>query len=192
MPKTPSNKLYKLIKSLSGPEKRYFKLFARTPTAEKNPASTSSSLKPLMLRKPTMTKSSSQSIYAGEPIQSRKYSELKAYLYELILKALQGYDENSSIDFRLKRMLQSVRVLYRRSHYDDAIELLQKAKKLASPVRGLRLRPGDPALEKTGSLCQIGYSLPGSKPLPASNRMKKITWKSSKTSRPIKTFSTAS
>lgn len=131
MPKTPSHKLFNLIKSLSGPEKRYFKLYARTNSGDK-------SSKYIQLfdaidqQKTYDDEALIKSIYAGEAIQSRKYSELKAYLYELILKALQGFDENTSIDFRLKRMLQSVRVLYRRSHYDDAIELLLKAKKLAA------------------------------------------------------------
>ncbi len=131
MSKTPSIKLFNLIKSLSGSEKRYFKLFARTNSGDK-------SSKYLQLfdaidqQNEYDDEALIKNIYAGEKIQSRKYSELKAYLYELLLKALQGYDENSSIDFRLKRMLQSVQVLYRRSHYDDAIELLQKAKKTAA------------------------------------------------------------
>ena len=67
-------------------------------------------------------------IYANGKIESRKYSELKSYLYELILKSLQGYDEKSSIDFKLKGMLQSIRVLFKRSHYEDCKELLQKVK----------------------------------------------------------------
>ena len=70
-------------------------------------------------------------IYEGEPIQSRKYSELKAYLYDLILKSLHGFDEKSSVDFKIKGLLHSVRVLYKRSHYDDCKEILQKVKKLA-------------------------------------------------------------
>lgn len=130
MPKTPSHKLYNLIKSLSGPEKRYFKLYAKNTSGDR-------SSKYLQLfdaidrQKVYDDEALIKSIYANEKIQSRKYSELKAYLYDLILKGLQGYDENSSVDFRLKGMLQSVRVLYRRSHYDDAIELLHKAKKIA-------------------------------------------------------------
>ena len=130
MPKTPSNKLYHLIQSLSGPEKRYFKLYARTTSGDK-------SSKYLQLFDAIEAQSTYddealiRTIYADQPIQSRKYSELKAYLYELILKSLQGFDENSSIDFRLKRQLQSVRVLYRRAHYDDALELLQKVQKVA-------------------------------------------------------------
>ena len=73
-----------------------------------------------------------QIIYADGPIQSRKYSELKAYLYDSILKrGLQFYDEKSAIDFRLKSMLQNVRVLFKRALYEDCFDILQKVKKLA-------------------------------------------------------------
>ncbi|MEO1627624.1 MAG: hypothetical protein AAFV25_20905, partial [Bacteroidota bacterium] len=51
--------------------------------------------------------------------------------YDLILKCLQSYDEKSSIDFRLKSHLQSIKVLYKRAHYQDCAELVQKAKKMA-------------------------------------------------------------
>ena len=130
MPKTPSTKLFNLIKSLSGSEKRYFKLFASNAKADKTN-------KYLLLfdaidaQETFDDEKLKESVYAGEAIQSRKYSELKAYLYDLILKSLHGYDEKSSIDFKIKGLLHSVRVLYKRSHYDDCKEILLKVKKLA-------------------------------------------------------------
>ncbi len=130
MPKTPSSKLFDLIKSLTGPEKRYFKLFASGGRSEK--ASKYIQLFDAIDAQNAHDDEALKAIvYKNETIQSRKYSELKAYLYDLILKSLQGYDEKSSVDFRLKNMLQSVRVLYKRSHYEDCKELLQKVKKLA-------------------------------------------------------------
>ena len=130
MPKTPSTKLFHLIKSLSGPEKRYFKLFATGNRTDK----TSKYLQlfdAVDAQEVYDDDALREIVYEGQTIQSRKFSELKAYLYDLILKSLQGYDEKSSIDFRLKNLLQSVRVLYKRSHYEDGKELLQKVKKLA-------------------------------------------------------------
>ncbi len=130
MPKTPSLKLFNLIKSLSGSEKRYFKLFATGNRADK-------SSKYLLLfdaidaQEVFDDEALKNIIYKKEAILSRKYSELKSYLYDLILTALQGYDEKSSIDFKIKGMLQSVRVLYKRSHHEDCKELLPKIKKLA-------------------------------------------------------------
>jgi tetratricopeptide (TPR) repeat protein len=71
-------------------------------------------------------------IYPNQKIQSRKFSELKNYLYELILKSLQGFDEKSSYEYKLKGMLLNIKVLFKRSHFDDCIEMMQKAKKLAA------------------------------------------------------------
>lgn len=130
MPKTPSLKLFNLIKSLSGSEKRYFKLYATGNRTDK-------SSKYLLLFDAVDTQDNFDDevlktiVYKDEPITSRKYSELKSYLYDLILTALQGYDEKSSVDFKIKGLLQSVRVLYKRSHYEDCRDLLPKIKKLA-------------------------------------------------------------
>jgi len=129
MPKTPSLKLFNLIKSLSGSEKRYFKLHATGNRTDK-------SSKYLLLFDAIDLQESFDDealkaiVYQGQPIKSRKYSELKSYLYDLILTALQGYDEKSSVDFKIKGLLQSVRVLYKRSHYEDCRDLLPKIKKL--------------------------------------------------------------
>ncbi len=130
MSKTPSKKLFDLIHSLSGSEKRYFKLFANKKGLEKgnkyiqlfNAISAQEIFDETALQ---------QLVYGKQPIESRKYSELKSYLYDLILKALQGYDEKTSYDYKLKGMLQSIRVLYKRGHYNDCKEVIQKAKKLA-------------------------------------------------------------
>ena len=130
MPKTPSLKLFNLIKSLSGSEKRYFKLFATGNRAEKG--SKYLTLFDAIDNQEIFDDEALKGVvYRGETILSRKYSELKAYLYDLILAALQSYDEKSSVDFKIKGMLQSVRVLYKRSHYEDCRDLLPKIKKLA-------------------------------------------------------------
>ncbi|MCB0584543.1 MAG: hypothetical protein KDD06_04350 [Phaeodactylibacter sp.] len=129
MPKTPSNKLFNLVKSLSGPEKRYFKVFVNGQGSKES--------KYLQLFDAIDTQEEfddealKELVYGGEPIQSRKYSELKAYLYDLILKSLQFYDEKSSVGHRLKNMMQGVRVLFRRSLFDDCKDHLAKARKLA-------------------------------------------------------------
>ena len=93
MPKTPSSKLYNLVKSLSGSEKRYFKIFVNSQGSKDN--------KYLQLFDAIDVQEEFDDellkalVYGEEPIQSRKYSELKAYLYELILRSLQSYDEKS-------------------------------------------------------------------------------------------------
>ena len=130
MPKTPSSKLFDLIKSLSGSEKRYFKLFVNARGGDKS--NKYIQLFDAIDHQAVYDEEELKNfIYKGEPIQSRKYSELKAYLFDLILKSLQAYDEKSSAEFKLKSLLLSVRALYKRAHYDHAKEVLQKAMKLA-------------------------------------------------------------
>jgi len=130
MPKTPSNKLFNLVNSLSGSEKRYFKLFV-------NKNQTGKHNKYILLfdsidaQDVYDDEALRKIVYSNEPIQSRKFSELKNYLYELILKSLQGYDEKTSIEYKLKGMLLSIKVLFKRSHFEECKEMMQKAKKLA-------------------------------------------------------------
>ena len=127
MPKTPSSRLFDLIKSLSGSEKRYFKVV--------NKMETNSKYRLLFEAVETQEAFNDDAlqvaVYGDEPIQSRKYSELKAYLYDLILRSLQQYDEQTSIDYQLKSLLQSVRSLYRRWLLSDCKHLLRRAKKIA-------------------------------------------------------------
>ena len=102
MPKTPSIKLFHLIKSLTGSEKRYFKLFVRDTGGK---TSKYIQLFEAIEKQEVFDDEALRSlVYSTEHIQSRKYSELKAYLYELILKSLQSYDEKTSIDIGFHRM----------------------------------------------------------------------------------------
>jgi len=114
---------------MSGSEKRYFKVFVGSTAGrdskylrlfdsiESQEVFDDEALKEL--------------IYQGGAVQSRKYSELKAYLYDLCLKSLQSYDEKTSVDYKLRHYIQSMQVLFRRSLFSDCLELLAKARKLA-------------------------------------------------------------
>ncbi|MCB0610731.1 MAG: hypothetical protein KDD12_23625, partial [Lewinella sp.] len=83
MAKTPSARLYDLIHSLTGTEKRHFKLYAREGDNKYN------LLFDAMEKQDVFDDYALQElVYPGENIQSRKYSELKAYLYDLILQSL--------------------------------------------------------------------------------------------------------
>lgn len=128
MPKTPSQKLFQLIRSLNGTEKRYLKVIMQ----ERPGSNKYIRLFDAMARQDAFDEDAlREQIYPGEPVESRKYSELKAYLYDWILKNLRAYDEESSIDFQLKGLLQSIRVLFKRARYEDCKELIVKAKKIA-------------------------------------------------------------
>ncbi len=129
MAKTPSTKLYDLVQSLSGSEKRYFKLYVN-----EHGKVTSKYMQLFEALEGMETfdeEKLKNTVYGNEVIESRKYSELKAYLYDLILKCLQSYDEKRSVDYKLKGILKSIHSLYRRSHFDDCLQLIQKAMKPA-------------------------------------------------------------
>ncbi|TNE56708.1 MAG: hypothetical protein EP344_11910 [Bacteroidetes bacterium] len=129
MAKTPSDKLYRLICGLTPAEKRYFRLFVR---GKPDRDSKYLQLFEAMERMPVFDDEAlRQMIYDNQPVESRKYSELKAYLYDLLLKSLQAYDEQQSVAYRLGHQLQSVSVLFKRGHYDACQDLLQKAAKMA-------------------------------------------------------------
>lgn len=128
MPKTPSIRVFSLIKSMTAAEKRYFKVFIGE-TGGNNKYRRL--FEAIDAQEHFDDEALSRLIYAGESIESRKYSELKAYLYQLILKSLQSYDEQTSIDYQLKRQLQSIRVLFKRARYEDCRSIILKTKKLA-------------------------------------------------------------
>ena len=130
MPKTPSNKLFLLIKSLSGPEKRYFKLFSKYYSQGRDSK--------YMLLFESMDAqivfddfALREILYQSEILETRKYSELKAYLFELILRALQHYEESKFYDLKISRYLNNIKVLFSRSLYQDALEQVKKAERLA-------------------------------------------------------------
>jgi len=129
MSKTPSDKLFRLIHSLSGPELRYVSIYLKRQAVRKDQ-------KYLLLFQTIGTQESQDEtalqkmVYGNEKITSRKYSQLKAYLYQAILSALQLYDEGTSVVYKISNFLQQVQVLYNRSHYRECQELLAKGKKI--------------------------------------------------------------
>jgi tetratricopeptide (TPR) repeat protein len=138
MAKPPSDRLFQLIHALTPAEKRYFRIYVRGKTERDS--------KYLQLFEFIVAMEQfddivlQQKIYQGNPPEGTKYSELKAYLYELILKCLQSFDELQSVDFRLNQLLQSVAVLYKRGFYDDCKVQLSKAAKIARHYESFSLQ----------------------------------------------------
>ncbi len=130
MPKTPSTRLYNLIKSLSSSEKRYFKVQCGI---GENGNSKYILLFDAIDQQEIFDESALiQAVYPDQQIQSRKFSELKSYLFNLILKSLHDYDEQSSIQFKIKGYLLDIKTLFKRSLFDECNYIVQKAKKVAS------------------------------------------------------------
>ena len=131
MSKKPSDKLYNLIKSLSGSEKRYFKVFVK-------PHSVGADNKYMELFEVIEKQSEfndeelMRHIYPDlDNPKSKRYPELKSYLYELILKALQNYDESQNYNIKIKRLINNIEVLFDRFQVKEAKHQMQKAQKFA-------------------------------------------------------------
>jgi hypothetical protein len=130
MAKTPSLKLFRLIKSLSPTERRYFKVRVN-PTGDRT--NKYALLFDAIYAQESYDDAALQSlVYPGEQIESRKFSELKAYLYDTILHTLQTYDEKTSVEYRIKSYLLDIKVLFKRSLYSECNLRIQKAKKLCN------------------------------------------------------------
>lgn len=126
--KTPSDELFRLIKSLNGPEKRYLKLYAsRHVIGGEN--------KYMVL----FDAIGRQDDYDEEAIkkQFRKHAfvkqltVIKKYLYDLILKSLDAYHAENSVDGKLKGLLHYSDILYDKALYGQSSKVLDKAEKLA-------------------------------------------------------------
>ena len=130
MSKTPSDKLFRLIKSMSAMEKRYFKVIANKKGDNSN--------KYLVLFDAidAQTKFDDQAlleqVYKVKSISKKNFSELKGYLYDVILKTLQSFDEKSSVRNKLANHMHNVDVLFKRGHMQLCKDELKKAKKIAS------------------------------------------------------------
>ncbi|MCB0764729.1 MAG: hypothetical protein KDC00_02060 [Flavobacteriales bacterium] len=68
--------------------------------------------------------------FKDAPLTNR-FAVTKRRLYETILKSLDAYHAESSVDARLYRTLHHVELLFQRALYEDASKVLQSARKLA-------------------------------------------------------------
>ncbi|HKR05020.1 MAG TPA: hypothetical protein VJY62_10320 [Bacteroidia bacterium] len=129
MSKPTSDHLFRLIKSLTKAEKRYFKLFASRHTiGEKNDN--------LILFEAI----DSQEVYDEKKLmkffkqltfQSRP-AIAKGRLYETVLLSLDAYHADSSVDVEIRKLLHFAEILFKKSLYDESLKMLSKAKRIAT------------------------------------------------------------
>jgi len=127
MSKPSSDNLFLLIKALSRPEKRYFKVF----TSKQGIDNSATQM--------VFDIVDEQEIFDEQLIIDRMNGAVtlqnlavtKSRLYDSILRALDAYHSNSSIDAQLKRTLHCAEILYKKSLYSQSQRLLDGAKKLA-------------------------------------------------------------
>jgi hypothetical protein len=123
-----SDQLHRLIHSLTKQEKRHFKIFAgRHTIGEQNNyvlifdaiEKMSEYDEEALLKK-----------FKGESLLNN-FSISKSRLYETILRSLDVYHHNSSVDAQLWKELHYAEILYKKTLYDQCAKRLRSAKKLA-------------------------------------------------------------
>lgn len=63
--------------------------------------------------------------------QTSNFAAAKNYLYEAVLESLCDYHQQQSVDARLYRMLEKIRLLSERALYEQALKIVAKARKMA-------------------------------------------------------------
>jgi hypothetical protein len=136
-----SDHLHRLIKALSKPEKRYFKVFSsRHVIGDQN---NYQRLFDAIDRQDEYDEALLIKKFKGEAFVDR-FSIAKNRLYQSILKSLDAYHANSSIEAQLKRQIHAAEILYNKTLYAQALKILISARKVAEKH------------EKITSLIEIG------------------------------------
>lgn len=121
------NNLFQLIKKLSPPEKRYFKLFASRQGDKKSYMDLFNALDEMdtydekKLRKKL-----------GKASLGKQLPVLRNYLAELILRSLRSYYDERSADARIMNLIRETEVLFSKSLYRMCAKLLLRAEQLAA------------------------------------------------------------
>jgi hypothetical protein len=127
MSKIKSDHLFRLIKTLSKGEKRFFKLYVSR-------LSDSSTKKFIIL----FNAIDKQKIYDEDLILSKEktlhpkqFSNLKAHLYYQLLKCLKLCNSNNLDTINIMELLDYARILYSKGLYKECIKMIDKVKKMA-------------------------------------------------------------
>ena len=123
-----SSNLHQLIKSLTKAEKRYFKVYSSRHTiGDKN---NYQMIFDAIEKQTTYDEDAIIRKFKNESFIN-KFSITKNRLYDHVLKSLDAYHSNSSINAQLKRQLHYAEILYKKSLYKQSSKQLKSAKKIA-------------------------------------------------------------
>ncbi len=121
--------LFKLIKSLTKSEKRYFKIYAAQQT--KKESNNYILLFDAIDRQDTHNEEKLRRKFRNHTF-GKNLAKTKYLLYELIIKMLLQLRQGKDIDSKIRLLIDAVKFHYSKSLYDQALISLQKAKKLAA------------------------------------------------------------
>jgi hypothetical protein len=127
MSKTPSDSLFMLIRSMSKSEKRHFKLYAGRHSVEEN---NYLKLFDAIDRQKEYDETLIIKKFSKESFVNR-FPITKKRLYETVLRSLDAFHSQSSIDAQLKRELHFAEILYKKSLYSQCAKILTAARHTA-------------------------------------------------------------
>ncbi|MDD5571761.1 MAG: hypothetical protein PHD97_11495 [Bacteroidales bacterium] len=127
MANTTSDALFRLIKSMTKAEKRYFKLFAyRQKSAE------DAKFIKLFDCIDRQKEYDELKILHKEPsFKSEQLSNMKAHLYKQVLECLRFFNSSNDIEIKIRKIIDQTIVLYNKCLYEQCSKSLEKAKFLA-------------------------------------------------------------
>jgi tetratricopeptide (TPR) repeat protein len=122
----PSTELYKLIKSLTKSEKRFFKLSSSLQSGDKNYLK----IFDFIEGQGKYDEDALKEEFKSETFVKHLPSE-KNHLYKLILKSLRSYYSEQSISSILKQEIKNVEILYNKALYKECEKFVVRAKEVA-------------------------------------------------------------
>lgn len=123
-----SNQVHKLIHSMAPAEKRYFKLFA-----ERHSGNSKNNYHLLFQAIENLSEYDEETIlsqFKGDPFV-KHFSIAKNRLYHQILRSLDAYHAEGSVEAELQRYLHYVEILFQKTLYNQCFRVLATAEKIA-------------------------------------------------------------
>jgi hypothetical protein len=127
MAKNNLDPLFRLIKSLTPSEKRYFKIFfgVDKSTEEAN------FIKLFNLIDKQEDYDEQKILEQGKNFKASQISNMKAHLYRQILQSINSYNPNNDIEIKIREVLNHTNILYNRALFEQCWKMLEKARQLA-------------------------------------------------------------
>lgn len=123
----PSTELFKLVKSLTKSEKRFFKMSSSLQAGDKNYLK----IFDVIEKQDDYDEEALKKEFKNETFIKHLPSE-KNHLYRLILKSLRSFYSEQSISSILKQEIKNVEVLYNKALYKECEKFVARAKVLAA------------------------------------------------------------
>ncbi len=119
--------LFRLIKSLTPSEKRYFKIFF----CGHKSADEAKFIRLFNLIDKQSDYDEQKILDQEKDFKAIQISNMKAHLYRQILQSINNYNPNNDIEIKIREILNHTNILYNRALYEQCWKMLEKGRQLA-------------------------------------------------------------